>query len=329
MKNIRLYIILLILISIAAIYFFSNTKGTLNLRNAEFAIESVDEISKIQISSQNQQLILEKKYGYWNVNQKYRANQKYVENLLLAMNRVVVLSPVSNVEKEQIAAILKLDGTWVEIYKKNRIIKKYWVSKPGMNPSKTFMMMGKSESPFIVKIPAFNGLLSELYIADENYWRDKTVFDYEPQNIKTITVEYPTLEKESFQLVNYNDGTFSIQNLTTKQFLENFDVSKLARYFTYYQRISFEDIVRDMDQQMQDSVLNSVAFCRITVEDITENVTKISFFRKAPENKFDEFDHSVDYDFNRAYAVLNDNRELIIIQYYIFDPLFKEIDYFR
>ena len=329
MKNIRLYIILLILISIAGIYYFSNTKGTLNLRNAEFAIESVDEISKIQISSQNQHLILEKKYGYWNVNQKYRANQKYVENLIMAMNRVVVLSPVSNVEKEQVATILKSDGIWVEVFRKNRIIKKYWVSKPGMNSSKTYMMMAKSESPFIVKIPTFNGLLSELYVADENYWRDKTVFDYEPQNIKTITVEYPGTEKESFQLVNYYDGTFSIQNLATKQFLEDFDVSKLARYFTYYQRISFEDIVRDMDQQMQDSVLNSVAFCRISVEDITGNVTKMNFFRKTPENKFDEFGHPVDYDFNRAYAVLNDNRELIIIQYYIFDPLFKEIDYFR
>jgi hypothetical protein len=43
----------------------------------------------------------------------------------------------------------------------------------------------------------------------------------------------------------------------------------------------------------------------------------------------DEFGQKINFDYDRAYASFNNNKELVTIQYYIFDPLLKEIDYFR
>ncbi len=329
MKNSKLLIILIVLIAIAGIYFFSNSKGSLNLRNTSFAIESPGDITKIQISTPDEKLVLEKEFDHWKVNNKYRATDRSLKNFMMAINRIDVLTPVSKVEKEQVALILKSDGVLVEVFKKNRTLKKYYVSKPEMISSKTYMMMYKSSEPFVVRIPSFKGLVADLFIIDENFWRDKTIFNYLPQNIKNIVVEYPENTSKSFRVINYNDGTFAIQNLNNKTFVENFNVDKVARYFTYFQRIIFEDVVENLNQTMLDSVLKTKPFNIITVEDIHGNTNKIAIYRKPPEKEYDEFGQKAQFDYDRAYATFNNNNELITIQYYIFDPLFKEIDYFR
>jgi hypothetical protein len=329
MKNLRLYLILGFLIIIAGIFYFSNTKGTLNLRVADFSVEQHQDITKIEIITPQEKLKLELTSNQWKVNDKYRATHKYVENLLLALNRLTVLSPVSKAEKEQVASILKADGMLVKVYKNRRTVKEFYVSKPSMNKEKTYMMMEKSSEPFIVSIPAFRGLLAELFITDESYWRNKYIFNYEPQNIQSIKVEYPQDQMKSFQAINYNDGTFAIQNLAEEKFIEDFNVEKVARYFTYFQRIVFEDVVRGLSQDKIDSVLNSTPYCIITVHDDSEEENKVTIYRKPAEKKYDEFGEEIKFDYDRAYASFNQNKELIIIQYYIFDPLFKEIDYFR
>ncbi len=329
MKNIKLLIILVVLIVIAGIYFFSNSKGSLNLRNSSFAIELPEDITKIQISTPDEKLVLEKKNDYWKVNNKYRATGRNIKNFMMAIRLIEVLSPVSKVEKEQITSILKADGIIVEIFKKNRTLKKYYVSKPEMNNSKTYMMMYKSSEPFVVRIPSFKGLVADIFIIDENFWRDKTIFNYQPQNIKNISVEYPENPSKSFRVINYNDGTFAIQNIIDDTFVEDFNIDKVARYFTYFQRIVFEDMVSNLNQTEVNSILQTKPFNIITVENIQGNKNKITIYRKPPEKEFDEFGQKVLFDYDRAYATFNNNNELIIIQYYIFDPLFKEIDYFR
>jgi hypothetical protein len=329
MKNQKSLIILFVLFIIAGVYFFSNSKGSLNLRNSSFEIETPENVTKIQISAPDKNLLLEKDLHKWKVNGKYTATEKSVDNFLMAINRVVASTPVSKTEKEQVASILKADGITVEIFKKKRTIKKYYVSKSEMNKNKTYMMMHNSSEPFIVRIPSFKGLVADLYIIDENYWRDKTIFDYQPQNISSISVEYPENMSKSFRVTNYNDGTFAIQELNNNAFIEEFNVDNVARYFTYYQRIVFEDVTRDINKNYTDSVIQSQPFSIITVEDIQGVKNKIATYRKPSEKRVDEFGQNIKFDYDRAYACFNNNKELVTIQYYIFDPLLKEIDYFR
>ena len=65
------------------------------------------------------------------------------------------------------------------------------------------------------------------------------------------------------------------------------------------------------------------------VEDADGVKNSIKVFRKPAPNKIDEFGQKAEFDYNKAYGVLNNANEIILIQYYIFDPILKEIDYFR
>lgn len=327
--NLKYLLVLLGLLFFASLYYFSNTKGTLNLKKANFSIENPEDITEIKLIGSGVEILLSKKSDHWELNDNYRARTKSVIEFLRVLSSIDVHSPVSKTEKEQVTSILKAEGVIVEIYKGKRAIKRFYVSKPSMNKEKTYMMMTRSNQPYIVRIPLLKGNLADLFTVNENLWRDRTLFDYQPQNIKEINVSYSENPEKSFLATNYGDGSFSLKETSSDNYVENYDVEKLNRYFTYFQNIWFESIAANLKQSEIDSIMNSLPFVIINVKDINGKINKLRVYKKLAANEFDEFGKKVEFDFNRAYALFNENNEILIIQYYICDPILKEIDYFR
>ena len=327
--NLKYLLVLLGLLFFASLYYFSNTKGTLNLKKANFSIENPEDITEIKLIGSGVEVLLTKNTNHWELNNNYRARTKSVIEFLRVLSSIDVHSPVSKTEKEQVTSILKAEGVIVEIYKGKRAIKRFYVSKPSMNKEKTYMMMTRSNQPYIVRIPLLKGNLADLFTVNENLWRDRTLFDYQPQNIKEINVSYSENPEKSFLATNYGDGSFSLKETSSDNYVENYDVEKLNRYFTYFQNIWFESIAANLKQSEIDSIMNSLPFVIINVKDINGKINKLRIYKKLAANEFDEFGKKVEFDFNRAYALFNENNEILIIQYYICDPILKEIDYFR
>lgn len=321
--------VLIVLLVLAAMYYFSNTKGTLSLKNSDFSIHNAEDITEVKIIANDNEILLSKNLDHWELNNKYRARTKNVVEFLRVLSSIDVYSPVSKTEKDQVASILKADGVIVEVFKNKRVAKRFYVSKPSMNKEKTYMMMTGSDQPYIVRIPLFKGNLADLFTVNENLWRDRILFDYQPQNIKEIAVSYTENPEKSFSVINYGDGSFSLKEINSDTFVESFDVDKLSRYFTYFQNIWFENMATNLSQTESESVLSSSPFVKIKVEDVNGKVNMLKVYKKLAVSEFDEFGEKVEYDFNRAYALFNENNEILIIQYYICDPILKEIDYFR
>jgi Domain of unknown function (DUF4340) len=327
--NLKYILVLVGLLIFAGLYYFSNTKGTLNLKKANFSIENPEDVTEIKLIASDVEVLLSRNSDHWELNNNYRARTKTVFEFLRVLSSIDVHSPVSKMEMDQVASILKAEGIIVEVYKGKRVVKRFYVSKPSMSKEKTYMMMTRAGQPYIVRIPLFKGNLADLFTLNENLWRDRTLFDYQAQNIKEITVSYSENPEKSFLATNYGDGTFSLKETNSDSYVENFDVEKLSRYFTYFQNIWFESMATDLKQTETSSVWSSLPFVIIEVEDIKGQVNKLRIYKKTAANEFDEFGKKIEFDFNRAYALFNENNEILIIQYYICDPILKEIDYFR
>ncbi|MGE0090358.1 MAG: hypothetical protein AB7S50_12880 [Bacteroidales bacterium] len=329
MRKYLLYLFVFVLLFLSAwIFFFSSSSGIVSLRNSNFSIDNVEKVTSIYLSEKSNTLALDKINNQWIVNNKYQAKEQSIGTLLLAINRLQVHYPVSKAEREQIALLLNNDGIQVDV-KINRFNRhRFWVSKPSMNKEKTYMMMVNSSEPFVVKIPGFKGNVGELFATSENAWRNNLIFNYLPQNIQTITIEYPLTPERSFSLKNFNDGSFALIN-RKNQLEPDFNVEIAARYFTYFQNIQFEDVITNWPQVKKDSVFASTPYVQITVKDFKSIENNIKIFRKQSDGETDEFGDKSKFDLNKAYALLNNNNELLLIQYYNFDPLLKEIDYFR
>lgn len=323
------YIIFSVLAVIALFYLFTTSNGTLNKRKSNFAVENINEITSIELNDGKQILTLTKEDFDWIVNRKYIVKEWNIKNFLTALNRIKVLSPVSKSETEQIVMLLQNDGVKIDVFKGNRHLKQFTVSKPSMNKSKTYMLMNKSKEPFVVHIPLFKGLVSDLFITDENYWRDKIIFNYKPQNIESIDVDYYQDITKSYIIKNYNDGTFSLYSKAVKKNLEEFDVNKVATFFTYFQNINFEGVLDNQNQNYIDSTLSSDPFARISIIDYNGVEKSVTLYRKPADKEFDEFGQKSKFDYHKAYGVMNNSNEIILIPYYNIDPILKEIDYFR
>lgn len=319
-------ILFIVIVVVAAIYMLTSTNGTLSKRSSDFSIENTDEITSIFIYDGKQELLLEKGDLTWTVNKKYQVKDWNIRNFLTALNRLNVLAPVSKKENDQVRMLLHEDGILVKIFKGKRVIKSYYVSKPEMNKAKTYMLMKKSKQAYVVGIPMFNGLVSDLYLADETYWRDKVIFNYKPQDIKEISLEYQDIKK-SFVASNYNDGSFELSSMDKS--LTDFNVEQLAKYFTYFQNINFESVLVNQSQDYVDSVLSSEPFVSVIVTDFNKKSKQLKLYRKPAENELDEFGEKARFDYNKAYGILNNSNEIILIPYYNIDPILKEIDYFR
>ena len=327
--NLKYILVLLGLFIFACLYYFSNTKGTLNLKKANFSIDNPEDITEIKLIASDDEILLTKNTNHWELNNNYRARTKTVIEFLRVLSTIDVHSPVSKMEKNQVASILKAEGIIVEVYKGKRAVKRFYVSQPSMSKEKTYMMMIRADQPYIVRIPLFKGNLADLFTVNENLWRDRTLLDYQPQNVKEITVSYSENPEKSFVATNYGDGTFSLKETNSDSYVESFNIEKLSRYFTYFQNIWFESIAVDLKRTEVDSLMKSSPFVIIKVKDINGNINKLSIYKKLATNQFDEFGKKIEFDFNRAYALFNENNEILIIQYYICDPILKEIDYFR
>jgi hypothetical protein len=326
-KNLFYIIAFLLLLAVASVFFFSNSSGNLSLRSSNFSVENTDKIEEIRISGLNSQSILSRENEQWKINNTFLAKEQLIENLLLALNRLEIQYPVSKAERQQIASLLEKEGILVEIKKSSLSTISFYVSKPSMS-EKTYMMMTRSSEPYVVKIPGFKGQIAQLFVPDENFWRNKIVFNYLPQHISTIIVDYPLSNHKSFRIKNFNDGSFALLDSENKP-QQEFNVEKVARYFTYFQKIQFEDIVTDLLKEKADSVIQSIPYIQILVEDIKGGKNEIRIYKKSSDGSIDAFGEKTEFDLNRAYAVLNNNNELLLIQYTIFDPLLKEFDYFR
>ncbi|MDA3778921.1 MAG: DUF4340 domain-containing protein [Bacteroidales bacterium] len=325
-KN-RVYLLLIVvLIVLSGIVFFNKSNKTLS-KASNFSVKKKQGVTKVVLSLNTTTTVLEKSNKQWIVNNKFLVRSKAISSFLKVLSRIDVLAPVSYARQVDAKNKLDTNSVFVEIYKNHRKLKSYYLSLPSSENSKTYITKEKDSEIFVARIPSHSGNIAVLFVLDENYWRNKIVFDYKPQQIKSVLVKIPSEPKSSFKITNFNDGSFSIKAIDKTIKIDNFNVKKAARYFTYFRNISFIDIAK-ISSRKEDSILNSDALYSISLEDINGYMQKIDIYRKPQTHNQKTQNSAYNFDPNIAYGCINDSKEIIEIKYYKIDLLMKELKYF-
>lgn len=111
--------------------------------------------------------------------------------------------------------------------------------------------------------------------------------------------------------------------------LEEFDTSFVRMYLTYFRKIHFELHNRTATQSDIDSMKNSTPYYKIAVTNKQGDVNAIKAYKKRPAFKRYDFDGNlIEFDQDKLW-VFNRYDELTVCQYYVFDKLLKDINYFK
>lgn len=348
-QNKIILIVLLALLAVAIVIFltkyrivsfkeFGKTKfriekisGTLKVMR-DFAVKDTASIDKIFMADkQNNTILLERKSNNWRVNGDYIARRDFVDVLLETICKIEVAAPVPKSKMDYVLRSLSTSSVKVEIYQAGKLAKVYYVGGVTQNNTGTFMLLEGSEEPFEIHIPGFAGFLNTRYITNLYEWRDRILFDYKVNEIKSVSLEFPSNHENSFTAVSNGNNNYSIVLAKTGKALPGIDQMAVKEFMSRYKRVGFEIYLNDVDEYLKlDSILNSKSeICIYTVEDIKGKKTRVKTYpRPNFKNTYDEEGHFYNNDIDRFYGVINNNKDLIMLQYINFDLLTKNPDDF-
>ena len=332
MGKYRFHIFLLILLTIVAVilYVTHSKKSTLKDEMRDFAVKDTGSITKIFLADKsNRQILLERQDGYWLVNKKYKARRDYIKLLLKTIHRVDVKAPVPKGARDHIIKQMAAKNTKVEIYQGDEKVKTYYVGGPDKDHKGTFMYIENSSVPFVTHIPGFTGYLTTRYSTNIWDWRSRLIFKYQFDEIASIKVQQPEHPGKSFKITCYGDNTYTLTSLKDNKPVENFDTVEVKKYISLFRIVPFESFVTKLTDREKDSITSRPPTYIFTIEDFTGSKNT---FKTYPRPNFEQYGNSsgkiYEFDVDNLYAVLEDN-SWVLIQYYVFDLMFKDIDDFQ
>lgn len=335
MKKYLPYILIIVLLGLGSAWFFYNqTTGTAEMDEDAFAVKDADDITKIILTdTDNKKITLKKQQGVWIANDKFEAREELTLSLLDAITRMKILSAVpysahDNVMRELMGRNVKTEIFTGSESKPERV---YYVGGPTLDGQGTYLLLEKNgkpvERPHIIYIPSFLGYVTHRFNTDEENWRSKVLFRYRPEDIQSLSISYPDAEQNSFTIARINSDSFALSPADEKyRIQDSYRQAYIRQYLEFYSSISIEAF--DNDYSGKDSLMKTRPFCILSITDKNHQVNQARLYRmpisKRSKVQFDEKGNELDYDLEHYHAAIHNDKDLAIVQYYVFGKLMRQ-----
>jgi hypothetical protein len=335
-KNLIAFLIVLILGGITLWLVKRNGNTTVPKDLRDFALNDTAAVTRIFMADRaNHQVTLNKiRAGEWTVNNKWRARNDGIFNLLFVIKNLAIKSMVGISAQENVTKELASSAIKIEIYQGEKLVRCYYVGGATQDNEGTFMLLSDPETkknssrPFVMCIEGQSRYLTPVYNTNEAEWRDRTILSYYPPDIRSVKVEFMQATGTSYEVLQPAYNTFTVKNLKTNTVLDRPDTLAIKQYLSYFQSQSYESLIPGIDPQRKDSVLKSQPMYVLTVQDKNNKPTEIRFFAMEPRNvELDAHGKPEKYDLDKMYALIN-KQEFAVVQYFVFGKILTDIEYF-
>lgn len=329
-RNSILIIVLIIIAAVASYLYFEKGKTTLAEEYTDFQVEDTASVNKIKISTLNQRATLVKENGKWVVNNKYQARQDAIDLLLKTFKQIEVLEPVSEQYFEYVIKVMSTSATRVDIYlnKDSKPYKTWYVGDATASNMGTYMLLEidgkKSNKPMITYLPTSYGYLSSRFFTKEELWREPIALQMNPQEIKSIKVESPSLLHPEFEITNLGNENFVLKMLHSSV-EKTIPAQEAIPYFKRAGKLVYEYEDVKTEKAELDSIYSSTPQYVLTLENKNGEKQSISAFwmpvRKGAKGiEGDDLQYNPDRRYGKS--SLEPERALVI-QNFLFDQILK------
>lgn len=343
-KHTIILLLTIFLIVAALLLVFNRGSGTFKKNTNEFAVEDTASITKVFLADKKNRTILLERVGEgeWLLNGTYNARSSGVNLLFETFKHLVPKYPVPKSGHDNIVAQLAAASIKVEIYQKvfridifgikllphEKLTKTYYVGGATQDNMGTFMLMDGADVPFVVHLLGFRGYVAPRYSTMEKNWRDHSVFKNNLADIQQVIMEIPDEPENSFKILK-GINKLQLVNFKTNEVIPQYDTLRLLNFLTAFTDIRYEALLNDMAPARKDSIVNTIPKNILTVVDTNGDSTTIITYFKPNDNKAIDMEGNLYvHDLDRLYALINDKRDFVLIQYYVFDKVLRPLSYF-
>jgi hypothetical protein len=323
--NLILLALVAILGSMAAWYITMDKGTNLSGYDFNFAVKDTANIGKIFIANrEGKSVTLTRKSAHeWQVNGKYKARRDAVKNLLETIGSIELQYRLPRNAVPVVVKDIASNGIKVEIYAKNSDkLKSYYVGGVNADETGTHMMMEEANEPYVTHIPNFQGAVRVRYFIDEMDWRDRMIFTLSPEDIKSVSIDYPLQKGQSFTV--FKDGrdfkvepfyplSLRISKPPVKALVENFLMG-----FRFLGAEGFENgFVKT------DSLRATSPFCAIKVQNTEGGVQSLNLYQIVPHNADGSLIQSNEgkVEVEKYYAE-TEKGDWLLVQHQLFEKIF-------
>lgn len=340
------FILLLILAVLATVLLLRNTDGTLLKKNNKFAVEDTASITKFFLVDKNNNSVklVRSANGTWLLNDKHEVNPTMIEIMLKTFRSIEVISPVSKGVRNTMIRVMAGKSVKTEIYQKvyrinifnkiklfphEKLTRVYYIGEVTMDNSGTYMLMEGSEEPFIVGIPGFRGFVASRYSPYEGDWRSHGVFKFRVPDINNVSVIFNDNPERSYRIENNGNKTFNLISLSDNKKIEIFDTAQVVEVLSYYKNLNYERMLDQMTMTRKDSITAVMPAYEIKLVDkLGNNHVLKAWRRKADVGQFDMNGDQAEFDLERMYALVDNEKYLVSIQYFVFNDVLRPLQAF-
>ena len=312
-------IILFLLLVLVLIFIFRYRLPSGN-KNTSFAVDNQTDITRIEFSDKQNDLVLEKKENGWFVNGEYETRKSSISFILRVLGEMKVKSPVSPEKVKDDIIEKEITPVKVRIYGKSRLLKSFLVYKTPSNSYGNIVKLSERAKPFIVSVPGYEINIGAAFVLNDLYWRPFTLFNLLPSEIASVRFENLSDTTASFS-VSAKNSHYSFSDLKSE--LSGYDSLLVKRYLTYFTWIPFETWAFDLAQEEKMSIESRSPLYNITVTDRTGKTTVLTLWGKELTENGDKVP-----DGDRLWGKTAGNDEFFIMRYFDIDPILKKRSYF-
>lgn len=331
MRKTVLYLLILALLGFG-IYFFILHPGdsTYSPDEAGFTVKDTAAVGKLfLVANDGESITAERTDTGWIVNKMYRALPSAVNLVLLTLNTQKALYPVTKNAYNNVIKSLATDGIKVEVYGRDgKKMKTIYVGGNAVNNSGTNMLLEGAKTPYVVQVPGFNGYLTARFSTLLKDWRDRTVFRIPAGEIKSISVQYPDKPVNSFEIVRENGQLLIKGDTAITRHLDTMNTRRTNLYLSYFSNVNCEGFLNGLPDN--DSTLKAAPKqSTIEITGIHGQHQRVDAYwmalnKRSKNVTASDPDVPDDYDADRMYAVINNYKDTVMIQRFVFGKIFRK-----
>lgn len=317
------------LLAVAAYFLISNI-GAEKAREREmvFSVQSLEDITKIVLSDNNSDLILEQLDGKWVVIGDFVANPDAVDALFRVLTRVQATSPVPMAVNDSIVREVRKEGLLVEVFSKRKRLKSYRVfSTSTFNLNAIGLLMG-SKVAYKLHLPNFDGNIVELFKTNPVYWQSNQFAVPSLGAIDAVEVEIPQDLENSFR-IDVDKEAFRLFALYYGVSAKQFDTLRVERYLQSLLNLSYREVVTNLSAQEKAAVIYSEPDFIITINIKDGKKYQLKIFPIPIDEYIDELGRPVRFDLNRLYASQSEDSSIYIVNYIDVHTALRNLSFFN
>lgn len=321
-------ILLLVAITAGVYYLFFSDKRAPIVNEKNFALENTDNLTRISLEDRNRdKVVLTKKDGIWYVNDTYKAFEPQMELFLnTTISKIRVKGPVPKTAQKTTIRKMVGKAIHVRLYEGEDMVRDYYVGQATPEQDASYLHINGSDVPYLAHIMGYKSLLYPKFSVLANDWIDQTVFDYEPEEIESISMMYMNKPTESFTLTRV-DSTY-----TLSPSVGPINQAAAKSYFAMFSFKNFEGYADYLKQETKDSLKACTPYIKIAVKLRNGKTQELNLHQKKSGNGntiYDKTGNPLVEDTERYFATFTDFPFLVTVQEYVFGKILVKRSYWK